>query len=160
MNRRTKSRPSRGRSPQAIALAALLAIAFSGGSAWAAMYKWVDDQGNVQYTQTPPPSGKAEVIKPPPPAPVSAKQAQKQLDQSREAMTPVPPPSADIEADKQRAETYRFNCEAAKKNLDIYRRHRRMLNDKNEVVVLTDEQRAAKIKEAQEGIKKYCQQSQ
>jgi hypothetical protein len=160
MNRQIKSRQSRNRRSRAAAAAALLALTLTGTSAWAAMYKWVDAQGNVQYTQTPPPNQNAQVIKPPPPAPVSAEQAQKQLGQSREDLTPVPPPTADIEADKTQAEINRHNCEAARKNLDIYRRHRRVRNDKNKVVVLTDEQRAAKIKEAQAAIKKYCQQSQ
>lgn len=158
MNQQTKSRQNR--TPrQGLAVTALLALALAGGNAWAAMYKWVDDQGNVQYSQTPPPDRQAQTLKPPPPPPVSAKQAQKQLDRSRESLTTVPPPSADIEADKKQAEIDRHNCAAAKKNLDIYRRHRRILNTKHQVVVLTDEQRATKIKDAQEAIKKYCQQN-
>ncbi|HKK16999.1 MAG TPA: DUF4124 domain-containing protein, partial [Gammaproteobacteria bacterium] len=44
----------------------LLALLVSS-NALAAMYKWVDENGEVHYTQTPPPGDiQAETIKPPP----------------------------------------------------------------------------------------------
>ncbi len=55
---------------------ALLVVAVP--NAFAAMYKWVDENGRVQYTQTPPPEGRFNQLKAPPPPP-SAAAAQKQL---------------------------------------------------------------------------------
>ncbi|MES9992501.1 MAG: DUF4124 domain-containing protein [Candidatus Thiodiazotropha sp.] len=34
-----------------------LSLFFPTGSAYAVMYKWYDEQGHVNYTQTPPPKG-------------------------------------------------------------------------------------------------------
>src|SRR5579885_2953356 len=46
----------------AILLPALIAT----GQAAAEMYKWVDENGQVHYSQLPPPGAKAETVKPPP----------------------------------------------------------------------------------------------
>ncbi len=45
----------------------------------AAMYKWTDENGKVVYSQSPPPQGKAEKIKPPPQPVESSSAAQKKL---------------------------------------------------------------------------------
>jgi hypothetical protein len=53
-----------------LALAVLTALA--AGVVHAQMYKWVDENGRVQYTQTPPPGKKAEVIQSQKKAPAAA----------------------------------------------------------------------------------------
>jgi glutaredoxin len=44
-----------------LVVAAILAAAIACGSATAQAYRWVDDQGRVHYTQTPPPPGAKDV---------------------------------------------------------------------------------------------------
>jgi glutaredoxin len=44
-----------------LTVVATLAIAVAWGDAAAQAYRWVDDQGRVHYTQTPPPPGAREV---------------------------------------------------------------------------------------------------
>ena len=46
--------------------------ALSTAPAFAVSYKWVDRDGKVHYSQTPPPSGKYETIRDPHPAPEDA----------------------------------------------------------------------------------------
>ncbi|MGE0385039.1 MAG: DUF4124 domain-containing protein [Gammaproteobacteria bacterium] len=65
-----------------ITLAAVLAATIAAAPAHA-IYKWTDDQGNVQYSDSPPPPGRSgEKIKPPPPTDNAA--AQKALKQRTE----------------------------------------------------------------------------
>lgn len=47
----------------------------------AELYKWVDEAGNVVYTDKPPPDAKVEVI--PPPPPVDSESALKALEESQ-----------------------------------------------------------------------------
>lgn len=66
---------------RAAGLAVLLSLAALPVAAQ--MYKWVDEQGNVHYTQERPPPGiKGESIKPPPP--VDSEAAQQALDARQE----------------------------------------------------------------------------
>jgi len=43
-----------------------LGVALASPGLLAEMYKWVDDEGQVQYSQSPPPGRPAQTIKPPP----------------------------------------------------------------------------------------------
>jgi len=135
----------------------LLATLLTATAATAAgLYKWTDSQGNVQYSQTPPPSGDYSKLKAPPPAPTAPATTDEQLDKARDTLTPPPPPTGEIEEEKRQAEVDKQNCEAARKNLDIYTRYRRVLNEQGEMVILSDEERKAKIKESEEMIQKSC----
>lgn len=140
----------------ALLLGAALWVASTGAFA-AGVYKWTDSEGNVHYTQTPPPEGVAEKMTPPPPVPKTSKT----LPQEK----PVPPPAAAPASDKaaedrrrkeREAEIARQNCETARKNLDIYTTSRRLLTEEGEAIILDDEVRDAKIREANENIEKYC----
>lgn len=135
-------------------------LAAAAGSLAATMYKWTDEEGNVQYTQTPPSKGSFQKMTPPP-APTSSPAADK-----AEAPTTAPEAkeegadaTAQEEAERKKLEAAaaKHNCEVARKNLEIYTAFRRVMNDKGEVVVLSDEERAAKIKEANDMIERYCQ---
>ena len=44
-----------------------LVVTFACSTTFAAMYKWVDEEGNTHYTQQPPPDGiESKTLKPPP----------------------------------------------------------------------------------------------
>lgn len=142
---------------KALRFALLILPLFATSMATAAgLYKWTDSQGNVHYSQTPPPTGEFSTLKGPRPAPSAPETADEQLDKARDTLTPPPPPTGEIEEEKRQAELDKQNCEAGRKNLDIYTRYRRILNDKGEMVVLSDDERKAKIKESEEIIKKHC----
>ena len=86
--------------------------------AWAAMYKWVDENGQVQYSQTPPPAAQFKELKAPPPPPSSAAESQKQLQDLLERQADS---QARREADKQdkseearKREEMARRCEQAK----------------------------------------------
>ncbi len=133
--------------------AALLAVSATGLAA--GLYKWTDSEGNVHYTQSPPPQGEFKQLTVPkaPPAPTPSPQ-----EESIPAATPQDK-GAELEAERKKLEANiaRHNCEAARKNLEIYTITRRVQNEQGEVEVLDDDVRAAKIKEANDMIKQYCQ---
>lgn len=147
---------NKGSSFRVLLLGAGLLAASATGLA-ATMYKWTDSEGNVQYTQTPPPKGDFQKMAPPPapatPAPESAAPlaAEPAADQAGDT-------AAQEEAERKRLEASvaKHNCETARKNLEIYTAFRRVVNDKGEIVTMSDDERAAKIKEANEMIQKYC----
>ncbi|WP_127477798.1 DUF4124 domain-containing protein [Sulfurivermis fontis] len=144
---------NKGNSFRGLMLAAAL-LAASAGSLATTMYKWTDSEGNVQYTQTPPPKGSFQKMTPPP-APASEPTPTQATEPAAEQ------PAAETgqeEAERKRLEAAvaKHNCETARKNLDIYTAFRRVMNDKGEIVTLDDDERAAKIKEANEMIQKYC----
>jgi hypothetical protein len=103
-----------------------IAIALPAAAA-AGMYKWVDADGNVIYSQTPPPQGvQAETIGPPPaPPPGETERAKARLEAYREAEaerrsareTASQGRAADAEITAQRAE----NCAKVRHNLEVLR---------------------------------------
>jgi len=138
--------------------ATLLSVSLLAGgfAAAAGLYKWVDGQGNVHYTQDPPPQGSFKALPPPPPAPETPAAVEQKPAQAQDTQTSTPLANSDAEEKKRQAVADKQNCDVARKNLEIYTRYRRVVNEKGEVVMLDDNERRAKIKEAEEMIKKSC----
>ena len=58
------------------------------GNSYAALYKWVDADGNTHYTQNPPSGGiEADVIKPPPR--VNTEKARNQLEEEQKYLEDI-----------------------------------------------------------------------
>lgn len=100
---------------------ALLAPAVHSGT-----YRWVDDSGNVVYSQTPPPDGRpAETIAPPPPPAEDPEAARQRLDAATEKLEQSAEEREQLKQEqarkKQEAEQRRKNCEAARRNLETIR---------------------------------------
>lgn len=138
-------------------LAVAAATVGFAASAAAAMYKWTDQEGNVQYTQTPPPDGAVTEIAPPPrvAAPAAASEEKKAADegegggqQADNGQEPALTP--------EQQEAYARNCEAAQGNLQIYKTRGRIKTPEGEIVELNDEVRQKKVQQAEEQIKKFC----
>lgn len=127
------------------------------GVTTAATYKWVDEEGNVNYSQVPPPGHrKVEKIAPPPavaPPPPTTETAKQTGEKRAEPDKGEQQPAVDTE---QEAEIYKRNCEIATSNLDVYKTSNRIKTPDGNIVRLTDEMREQKIMEAQEAIEKYC----
>lgn len=138
-----------------------------GGTAVAGMYKWVDKEGNVHYSQVRPSEQESQKIAPPPPVP---DQQPKKREQSSDSATGTRDGETTAQGktdeetgqqapfdEEQQAELYKKNCDIATENMSIYKNSHRIRTPEGEVVRLSDEMRAAKIKEAQEAMDKYCQ---
>ena len=143
----------------------LLAAAFAfmfGPLAEAAMYKWVDEDGNVVYSEKKPPQGVAgqEIKKHG--AGISDEEAQSQLDSLRD--------KADAAAEErdikdevagqqaERSATIKKNCEIARKNKTLLETTARVTlkdEDGNDYF-LEDEDRQNKLADAQAQVDRYC----
>lgn len=95
----------------------LIVLSLSGAPALAEIYRWVDEQGQIRYSQTPPPVGTTfQLVYPPPPPPdPSERRGMEAFLAEREARR---------EHERQQAETQtrlaqqrREACEAARKRL-------------------------------------------
>ncbi len=130
--------------------------------ALAKTYKWVDENGNTNYTSTPPPTGNFKTIKPPSKPAVDPVKAQSDLKKRLEAFNKRKEETdkAKDEADKLAAKKadYKKKCEQAKKNLNLIQTKVRIryTEDDGSTRYLTDDERAAKLKRAQDAIKSYC----
>lgn len=138
----------------------MLCIYLVAGSAFAAMYKWVDEEGTVHYTQSPPPAGiEAETIQPPPE--VDSAPALEQL-QKNEAKSAEYFKNQQKEAEKQaevekKLAMKKKNCEMAKARLDSYVRPRvKFVQEDGTRVRATEEERQAQIKKSEDMIKEFC----
>ena len=129
-------------------------------SAHADSYKWLDENGNVVYSQQPPAEGPYETIKSTARSPAASRTTPapsssfatdvKQGTEEREL-------DSKVEQEAAKSEQIRAdNCKAAKHNLETYTVYRRIKNDQGEVIRLDDNERAKRIQEAKDAIKEFC----
>ncbi|MCP4126829.1 MAG: DUF4124 domain-containing protein [Gammaproteobacteria bacterium] len=129
--------------------------------ATAKTYRWVDENGVTIYSQAPPPSGDATIMKPPPKPAASPDEIMKDLKQRQDAIDKAKKKKATPnkeEIDAKNAEIKKENCEIARKNLaDISLHPRvRIKMDDGSYKQLTDEERQAKIDKFTKDIEKFC----
>ena len=128
----------------------------------AAMYKWVDENGNVYYSDKKPP----EVT--------SAQEIKKQSsgvtdEEAQENLESLTGKAADQQNDREvkasiaeeqatRDETIKKNCEIAKQNLTLLTSTARVtLKDENgEDYFLPDEEKESKTRDARAQVDRYC----
>ncbi len=128
----------------------------------AEIYKWTDENGQVNYSQEPPVDRPAEQIKAPPPPPIAPEKAKQQVDKLIESQDA----EAAAEAERQQAEQAaeeaeqirEENCQTARNNLQQYQDNpgRRVMNADGEVTRPTEEERQAKIDEFQMQVDEFC----
>jgi len=130
--------------------------------AMAKLYKWVDENGVTQYTQTPPPKGNFSQVKPPPKPVVDPQKASDNLELRIDAFKERRDNAAKhkAEADKTAAEKSEKaeKCKKARKNLTFLQTHNRVrtIDKDGNATQLGEEKRQEKIKTANEAIKQYC----
>lgn len=125
----------------------------------AGTYKWVDKDGNVVYSQHPPPSGQFESIRvrPKPRSATSANSAAEQSKQFLENATSQRKSDNKLKGELKKAQELRKkNCATARQQLQFYTVYRRKKNDKGEYVRVTDKEREAGLKEAKQAVKEFC----
>ena len=138
----------------------MLCIFLLAGNACAATYKWVDENGKVQYTQTPPPAGiDAETIKPPPAVESDAaiKQMQEQDDLAAKLRKQRQEEGVQKERQEEALALQKKNCEMAKASRASYDHPLvKYVQADGSKVMPTEEQRQADIKKSDDMIKEFC----
>lgn len=138
----------------------LMMLVFSGNAA-AAMYKWVDEDGNVHYTQTPPPADvrQAETIKPPPD--VNTDKARKDLEQEQELVDKIREQRLETKEEERLAQKEReqkeANCKMARDRLASYTQPRvRYTGEDGNRYYFTEEERQEQIQKSKDMIDEFC----
>lgn len=140
--------------------AAIAACAFALPVA-AQLYKWVDKDGKVHYSDTPPLKQESKTIATPPPGPVnatppkSAVAVDKELDKGRKAAAEAAKKSEDTaKAAAQKEE----NCNRAKANLQTFTNSGRIrkFNEKGEQAFLDDKELEAGREKARRDVDEAC----
>ncbi|MES9972594.1 MAG: DUF4124 domain-containing protein [Candidatus Thiodiazotropha sp.] len=124
-------------------------------------YRWVNEDGVVTYSQTPPPNVDAETVNIKTPPASSADDSKKRLEELRQKLADSAEDRALKKAQKQeqaeiKAENKK-NCSTARKNLEqLTALANRLYKTEDGYVRLTEEDRQQKMQQAREQIKKYC----
>lgn len=122
------------------------------GAASAGLYKWVDEDGNVHYSQKPPRDVQFKRLKAPPPPPDNAKPLYGQPNNKSNAKTSSAGAAETVKNKKIREE----NCAIAKKNLNAYQVYRRFKEKDGSVRTVSDAERSAQIEKAKQAIEDFC----
>jgi hypothetical protein len=147
-----------------LALTALLAV--MSATPYAAgkhgIYKWVDEHGTIQYSQTPPPNREARELKPAPapaddPDAISGK-LKEQVDAMEQRREEERQGAADAQQWAEIQKLRRENCATARANLAKLQQggNRAYRTPDGEVVRLTEEDRQQRIDETNRQIKENC----
>jgi hypothetical protein len=127
-----------------------------------AIYKWVDDNGAVHYTQLPPQNRAYETLKQasaPADDPAKVRSGLKeQVDAMDKAQQERQEEAKDAEQWSNIQKRRRENCEIAKKNLANLHQggNKAFMTPDGEVIRLSDEERQRRIDEANKQIKENC----
>lgn len=117
----------------------------------AGLYKWVDNDGNVHYSQKPPQDKQYIRLKAPAPAPEEAKPLYKNTNVQNNTTNKT------TKTETAKNEEIRAsNCKKAKQNLSSYQRSRRVRDIDGNVITIDDNERAKQIREAKQAISDFC----
>lgn len=124
-------------------------------------YKWVNENGVVTYSQTPPPDKQAEQVKLRDTGPSAGQSSKSRLDKLRQEMADS---AEDQELEKQKRQTEKEertlkqeNCEAARTNLrNLEGLGKRLYRIGNEYRRLTEEERQSLMQKERGHIKANC----
>ncbi|MBL1321052.1 MAG: DUF4124 domain-containing protein [Methylophaga sp.] len=139
------------------------ALLFMATSSFGGAYKWVDAEGETNYTQQDPVNIPSELIEPPPPPAIDPVLAQQEIDILIEKQDGS---YKENEKERQRIKAQAAEqkkkeeyCRVSKHNLQLYQDNpsRRVIAPDGTVTRLTEESRLAKIAEIQKNIAEHCQ---
>ncbi|PUB75707.1 MAG: DUF4124 domain-containing protein [gamma proteobacterium symbiont of Ctena orbiculata] len=130
-------------------------------AASAETYKWVNEDGVVTYSQTPPPDAKAETVKIKTAPAGSSGDSRQRLKELRQKLADSAEDRALKKAQKQEAEEIakenKHYCNVARKNLEqLTALGNRLYKVGDEYLRLTEEDRQRRMQEARDQIKEYC----
>ena len=145
-----------------IALAAACALITVQAAAAPAFYKWVDENGVVTYSQTPPPRQPADRIKGAPPPAEDPAEAREKLEQQIEQLDAVRESriAAEEEREAKRAEQQQMSaaCEQARQRLQQFPGSpRALIKDPDGTMRRVNDEEWAKLRqEAQNRVDELC----
>lgn len=154
-----------------LCLAAWVTAALVLPAVQGAVYKWVDADGKVHYSQSPPLDRPAEKVKMPsqPPADAAPKaQAPKTIGTEKEPDTATTKDQnqaaqkdkKETKKEKREKEAQRQeNCDQARRSLEGLesRPRARKTEPDGTLVYMTDEERQAAIEQSRQGVSDFCQ---
>lgn len=129
----------------------------------AEIFKWVDENGQTHYSQTPPESGVAETIDIPPPPPIASETDENEIEtlieQQQAAEKAEQEAQETAEQEAEREAQLATNCQVATDNLRGYQNNpgRRVIDEEGNATRPSEEERQQKIQDLQDKIDLYCQ---
>ncbi len=118
------------------------------------LYKWVDENGRVHYSQTPPDAKARESeqmqVKDSNPYQSTQENEAAENEEKNDAGPKTTDEAAKI------VETRKQNCEIARQNLETFKNSEQVKQPDGTVITLSEEMRASKMKQAQALINAYC----
>lgn len=137
-----------------IVVTVLAAALAAPSSALARVYKWVDDEGNVQYSQRPPSDRPAETIETRVPERPSTDQGDKAADAEEGNGTAAEGEQVAMDREAQN----KRNCEIARRNAELLEAGARVQvrDSEGNAQVLDEEQMAQKLKESRRQMELFC----
>lgn len=145
-----------------IKAAVLVAVAFAAGDAGAVkLYKWVDEDGNVTYSQQRPPNAAAQALDLKgfrAADPLARQKLEKVLEADKVKQKDRAFAAGEAGARQQREERLKKNCEIARQNMRILRNSARIQDKdpKGNPYFLDPQQIEAKISATQRQIDDNC----
>lgn len=123
------------------------------------LYKWTDEDGNVQYSQTPPKDADAEKISVEGNGDDATKKRYQEQKKRLDELANKRQEAKDKKAKaKSEAKENAALCEQAKSRLASYQRARvNVTNDDGSQRRLAEEERIAQVKQSQDDVNEFCQ---
>jgi len=137
-----------------------LLLLLAATPAGAAMFKWTDANGNVQYGQFPPAGSNAERLKGAP-APASApagKSLQQRVEEMEKRQDSEKQSKAEAAQKQQEAANRKTNCENARQNIERlnYGGNRLVHMPDGSYQRLDEKQKQAQLEKNREAVKEFC----
>ena len=130
-------------------------------TAMAETYKWIDEAGNVHYSQLPPKNTQVLKIIAAPPK-IDSEAAKKPLVEHEKKLQEIPDSRAELQNQQLKhsdnAVLKAENCEKAQRKLDNLRNANRIraVDDEGNISRVGDAEKQRRIEDAQEKIKTWC----
>ncbi|MES9850592.1 MAG: DUF4124 domain-containing protein [Candidatus Thiodiazotropha sp. L084R] len=139
----------------------LMLLLLISTTVYAETYRWVNEDGVVTYSQTPPPDAQSEVIKTYSAPSSDAGAAKQKLKKLRQELADKDEDrklkKAEQQENKKNSKIKKENCKAAKSNLQQLKAlGNRLFKVGDEHLRLTEEQKQEKIDQAMKQIEDYC----
>ncbi|OUR87431.1 hypothetical protein A9Q81_25990 [Gammaproteobacteria bacterium 42_54_T18] len=141
-----------------------LTLLFASAAQAKSYYKWIDERGVTHYGSQPPAAyiNSAIKINVSSSTPSGKAAAQTKIDARKKKMNEKPPVdktnSVEQQAQKEQDETNKKNCDIYRKNITLIGQNNRIRekNDEGAVVMLSEEERQARLKKAKDFISEFC----
>jgi len=139
----------------------LTVCALLQSAAFAAMYKWIDEEGRTHYTQNPPPENtESKVIKPPPTVDTGgANKTLRTQNEKADALMEDRHKAAEVKRkEEEKSAEVQAYCDKLKEQLNVYNRPRvRVAEEEGGTAShITEEQRLASIDKIKKNMKQTC----